>query len=84
MTGGKPKLKKAYRVALGAAEDEAAKFGASISYDLRGRHPRFTVHLGEQSRQSVFSSTPRTDSQPLYMRKRVREMVAIIRESASP
>jgi len=81
MTGGKPKLRKSYRAALGAAKDEAAKFGATLEYDLAGAHPSFTITLGEQSRRSLFASTPRTDSQPLYMRQRVRQMV---RDMSSP
>lgn len=76
MTGGKPKLRKSYRSALGAAEDEAAKFGAAIEYQLAGKHPSFTISLNGMTRRSLFASTPRTSSQPLYMRQRVRQMIA--------
>lgn len=60
MTGGKPKLRKGYRETLAAAREYVEANGATMSYDLRGRHPKIIVERGGVSASSAFASTPRT------------------------
>lgn len=86
MTGGKFKLSKSNRASLEAAADEAARFGAEVSYNMHGarqRHPKFTVHLNGRERTSPFSGTPNAGEFAVnFVRQRVRQMVrAMLRDS---
>jgi hypothetical protein len=76
MTGGKFKLSKQNRASIEAAAEEASLFGATVGYDLIGRHPKITVYYAGQSRSSPFSSTPRSgEFAATFVRQRVRQIV---------
>lgn len=75
MTGGKPKLKKYYRDVIDAAREEAALFGAAISYDLTTLHPTITVTFGDQHRNVCFAGSPRVEgTQCRHMRQKIRRV----------
>lgn len=73
MTGGKPRLSKAYRETIEAARTFAATFGATVEVDkFGGKHPKIIVHLGEQTGIAGFPSTPRDDNYAVHGQRAVR------------
>lgn len=81
MTGGKPKLRKAYRGVVDAARDEAALVGGTIEVDLCGKHPRVHLLLGREVHIIPFAGTPRVaDNGPTAMRQRIRQKAKMCRD----
>lgn len=73
MTGGKPKLRKGYRETIESARAYAESHGATLSYDLVGKHPSVIVTKDGRTASACFPSTPRAPHYEAYGRRAARQ-----------
>lgn len=64
-----------------AADQEARRLGALVSFERGKKHPEMVITLAGQSRRIAVSSTPRTDrdNQIDWVRQDVRRLVRELR-----